>query len=361
MDFSGGMEARAYFVGRELARMHEVTVISARIPDSGISQKIAGMNVYRVGLARKYSRTSIWPRILFVFAAIKQILKLGHQDLIEANGFWAYFPALIGSCFFHSKRVMIVADTVKDYTQDISSFLQKFLLFFEKQFISQNWDQIICISKTVKNKIIKLTRNKNVVSVIYCGVDANIINKITASRSKTRIITISRLVPYKRLNDLIIAFGILEKSFPNLNLDIIGTGEELSSLMQLAQSFEGKINFLGKIEKYTDVIKRLKKATVFCLPSIVEGFGIVTVEALACGTPVVLADISVNHEVTGNRGVLFFKPQDSGDLALKLRQILTQKNLYKKLQNEAEMVLKKYSWKEIGKTLEERYASLCAN
>lgn len=361
LDFSGGMEARAFFVGRELAKRHEVIVITSYVPGSLNQQLMSGMRIIRVGVARNYTRTGILSRLIFTFAVIKQILKLKHLDLIEANGFWSYFPAYIGSLLVRSKRVMIVADTVRDYAQEVSWLSKQMLLFTEKLLFIIKWDQIICISKTVKKKVMKLVKNKVVISVVYCGIDFEYIKKIISIRKKQKIIVIARLVSYKRVTDLIEAFKILIVDFPQIRLDIIGKGEEMVKLQKQAKFFSKQIRFLGQVSRYSEVIKSLKQASVFCLPSVVEGFGIATVEALACQTPVALSDILVNHEVTHNKGVLFFQPRNPTDIANKLKLLLTEKKLYQKLQNETEQIAAIYSWSEIGKNLEGRYARLCTD
>ena len=63
------------------------------------------------------------------------------------------------------------------------------------------------------------------------------------------------------------------------------------------------------------------KSKVFVSPSIYEGFGMPTIEALALGLPVVLSDIKVFHEVGGNMAT-YFDPHDPKDIKLKLEATL---------------------------------------
>ena len=80
----------------------------------------------------------------------------------------------------------------------------------------------------------------------------------------------------------------------------------------------------------------------------VEGFGLVTFEAGAVGTPAILADIAINQEVTQKgQGVLFFKPENSKDLAAKIKRLLSDKNLYQQKQREIKKLAQSYSWQKI--------------
>lgn len=95
------------------------------------------------------------------------------------------------------------------------------------------------------------------------------------------------------------------------------------------------------------------KSWVFCLASTVEGFGLVTVEALAVGTPFVNSNIAVTNEITeGGKGGLLFELNNSGDLAKKLVKLIKDRRLYEKKREEGISLASKYEWREIaGQTL----------
>lgn len=148
------------------------------------------------------------------------------------------------------------------------------------------------------------------------------------------IICVARLVKTKRIDQLIKAVGTDK-------LVIVGTGPQERYLKRLSGN---RVRFLKNLPR-KELIRTIKRADIFCLPSVVEGFGIATIEAMACGLPAVLADIPVNREITHNgRGAVFFKPENVADLTAQLKKI---KSIYKQKQSEAVNLAKTYSWEKI--------------
>lgn len=150
------------------------------------------------------------------------------------------------------------------------------------------------------------------------------------------IICVARLVKTKRIDQLIKAASKLKDK-----LIVVGSGPQEKHLKQLAGS---RVKFLKNLPR-KELVKTLKQADIFCLPSIVEGFGIATIEAMAGGLPAVLADIPVNREVTKNgRGAVFFQPENVSDLTAQLKNI---KSIYKQKKLEGLKLAQTYSWERI--------------
>ena len=88
-----------------------------------------------------------------------------------------------------------------------------------------------------------------------------------------------------------------------------------------------------------------------------EGFGLVALESIACGTPVVAAKTTSVPEILGQAG-LYFDPKDINDMAKKIKLLFDDKELYKKLQNQGLEQAKKYSWQECAKETFKIYQSI---
>lgn len=153
------------------------------------------------------------------------------------------------------------------------------------------------------------------------------------------IICLARLVKTKRIDQLIQATGKL-----NNRLIIVGTGPQEKYLNFIAHK---KVQFFKNLPR-KKLISLLKKADLFCLPSIVEGFGIATIEAMACGLPAILADIPINQEITqGGQGAVFFEPGNIADLAAKIKTLMDNKTFYHQKQAEALKLAKSYTWNKV--------------
>lgn len=151
---------------------------------------------------------------------------------------------------------------------------------------------------------------------------------------------------FKGVDILIKAVSEIKKI--DWNLKIAGEGELKKDLEILSKNLglTNKIKFIGKLSK-TDLIKNYQKAKVLVLPSINsnEAFGIVLIEALACGTPVIASNLpGVRTVFEDGKSGLLIEPQNIKDLSNKLELILQEKeNYYKMSQAARELVLQKYS------------------
>lgn len=362
-DVRGGLEMRAFSIAAELSKKHQITVVTSREPDQPRIQLLGKIKIYRVGRERNYTNSGqIIKRLTFMMGVIIQGVKLDF-DLVEADGFIAWFPALTLAKLKQKKSVMLVADTIETYLSKNYSVISSFMKLYEKLMIRSQWDAIIAISNVVAEKITKIYPRVTKIKTIYCGVRPSLYKSIkTKKRANFSICSISRFVEYKRINDLIEALIIVSKTIPKISLDIVGQGEDFDKIKNLCQKFNlNNVRLHGFIPRQNEVIKILKQAHIFCLASVVEGFGISTVEAFASGIPVILADIPVNHEVTQDRGVLFFKPKDAEDLAKKIIRLYKNKNLYNRLKYQGLAMAEKYDWKIISKQTLRLYENLLIN
>jgi len=111
------------------------------------------------------------------------------------------------------------------------------------------------------------------------------------------LFTARRLVPRMGVGQLIRGFGLAAPRQPNLRLVIAGDGPLRGRLEALAQRAGGRIGFAGLVPP-DDLPRYLQAADLFVLPSLaLEAFGLVTLEALACGTPVLATQRCASPEI----------------------------------------------------------------
>ena len=153
--------------------------------------------------------------------------------------------------------------------------------------------------------------------------------------------------------------ALIKEEIPEIQCKIIGTGPE-ENLKNLTNQLglDENIEFLGFVEEHDDVMKVVNSSDVFCLPSIVEGFGIVIIEAQSLETPFVAARIPPVVESSGQKGGLFFEPKNHKELAVQILKVLNDKKLYEKLQKEGLENKNNYTKEVIGGKLNKAYGSL---
>ncbi len=149
------------------------------------------------------------------------------------------------------------------------------------------------------------------------------------------VVSVSRLVPRKGMDVLIRASAALVASFPDLTIAVGGAGRDSSRLERLIDSSGAPVRLLGRVED-TDLAELYGAADVFVMACRdrwhgleQEGFGIVFLEAAACGVPQVAGRSGGAAEavIDGETGIVVDDPTDPGEVAAALRRVLSDPDL----------------------------------
>lgn len=209
-------------------------------------------------------------------------------------------------------------------------------------------------SETTAAKLASLMPIDRNIELIPNGIDWEWIQTVPEHREKCDILYVGRLINDKNVDLLIKSMKGLED---NIKLTIIGDGPQKETLVSLASDLEihKQVDFLGFLEDYEDVIRYMKKSTVFASPSIREGFGITILESMAANCRVVTVSHpnSAASEVVGNAGFVVDPNEDSVREGIKIA--LGSKPLPRDPVNAA----KKYRWSKITSMTERYLKEVC--
>ncbi len=151
------------------------------------------------------------------------------------------------------------------------------------------------------------------------------------NESQICIGTISRLTRQKDLPTLFLAFAQFLSLHPGSVLLLIGGGEEKSSLVNLAEEI-GIAQNIEWVGRTSDIHEYLSHMDVFVLSSLYEGFGLVLLEAMDAGVPVVASNNSAIPEVLGADFPGLARTGDVQDFLEKINQVIEIENRQKILQ-----------------------------
>ncbi len=128
------------------------------------------------------------------------------------------------------------------------------------------------------------------------------------------VLCVCRFYPRKRLDVLVRGAAILQTAIPGLQVRIVGNGPERQRLERICAELKlaPVVQWLGDVSRQALAVE-YNRAHVFCLPSVQEGFGIVFLEAMAAGKPIVAARAAAVPEVVSNG--LLVEPGDPEALA----------------------------------------------
>jgi len=359
--FTGGVEARTFFIARELSQKNKVLVICRKTKGLSSFKKMGNVYIYPCGfktLNIEANFFSVFERLIFLLAAFFKGLSLDF-DLVEGSNFVSYLPAYFLGLVKKKPKVAWYADFLGRNWFKYFGLTGLFGWLIESLSLKFRWNGVIALSQSTKNKLVKAGIDEKKITVVYGGVDLReprTQNQEPRTKKKA-IICVARLVKYKRIEDLILVFKRLSKKYPRLTLAIVGQGPEEKNLKKLVkdQNLVKQVKFFKNLSRER-LIKLLKQSYLFCLPSVIEGFGLATIEAAACGLPYVVSDIAVNREITQNgQGGLLFKPCFIDDLSHQIGLLLRDKKLYRQKRKQVINLAAKYEWEKIVKETQKAY------
>ena len=243
--------------------------------------------------------------------------------------------------------------------------------FYAEREIAKTADRIVGFSEHEKSILINsYEAPSDRVSVIPCGVDIELFRPYTDLSAKkqlgltnmTVLLYVGRLEPLKGIDVLLKAASIMEHS-ANLKVLIIGgdddQDQELCRLKTLAEELNvsDKVIFLGRIEQ-NELPVYYNAADICVVPSFYESFGLVALEAMACGTPVVASRVGglasiVKNNITG----LLISWRFPETFADAIDSILANETNRKYMSDQSRTLALSLSWDSVAQKLIETYNS----
>jgi len=356
---TGGVEARALHLFRELARRHQVTVLCSFQGGQRRHDTVAGVEVRRVGPVHPYSNEGqVATRFGYAAAALRAGLSQGF-DVVEGFSYVTYpAAALLGRlrrrpavATFHESWSLAEWIRLKGLvTGTLGSA-------WVRGALALSFAGYVAVSEVTRQQILAQGVPDAQISVVHNGVYLALLSSIRGDPpARPSLSTSARLISSKRVDLLIRAVARLRPRLPDVALTIQGEGIERPALEALVGQLAlgENVTFQGRLPRFEDALALRKRHHLFCLPSISEGFGMVVLEAMGLGLPVVCTDLPVLREVAGE-AALYFRPDDEEDLARQLERVLTAGELRAALGRRAHARAASFSWARIADAAEAVY------
>lgn len=211
------------------------------------------------------------------------------------------------------------------------------------------------ISESTRDDLTDRGFSKEQIEVIHCGIDTDrySYDPSVAKSEVPLVLYVGRLKKYKSVQHLVEAFARLRTRLPEARLVIVGEGDYRPALMQQAErlGLGDSVTFTGFIP-HAEKLDYLRRAHVTVYPSLKEGWGLTNIEANACGTPAVAADVpglrdSVKHDQTGR----LYPYGDIDRLAGDLYDITTDANLQQRYRDGALKWAASFDWDDAAERL----------
>jgi glycosyltransferase involved in cell wall biosynthesis len=332
--FAGGAEVRIQEIGKRLVQNgHSIKLICERWPGSKKTEFLDGIEVIRIG--NKYTIHLEAPFIVNRFNGNIIIDDMAHALPWESQFFT--HKSVIG-------QVHHVHQNVLDF--ELNPIAAKAITLSERAI--KYYKSVIVVSESTKKAIIDLGLCKSRVRVIPNGVDTDFYKPTSKSPSPT-IIWVGRVKRYKRVEHVLFAFSIVEKQLPDAKLIIVGNGDYLENIKNLAKKIGLKnVSFPGFVEEKNKA-SLMASSWLIVSSSFIEGWGMTITESAACGTPAVAYDVAgLRDSIINDETGLLVSDGDVKALAQNLLRVLQDDQLRVKLGSNALNRTKQFSWDKVA-------------
>lgn len=360
----GGLGRHVYELSQRLASHGVESYILTPLVDGCESyEESRGARIYRMG--SPLTSTKGFKSWIFGFNSdlIREGIRLDYQaggfDLVHAHDWLVGYAGRSLSRVLNVPLVSTIHATEYGRNLGLHNPMQKEIHDIERNLVLES-ERIVCCSNFMRGEIESLFHTSlSRIVVIPNGASMNrypvndspLDPEIEGIDDQDQVVFyIGRLVPEKGVSTLIRAFLKVSREIQNAKLIIGGRGPQGPELQDLVAELglSDKVRFTGYVsDELRDRIYHRADVAVF--PSLYEPFGIVALEAMASGTPVVVSNVGGLGEIVadGETGIKV-TPSDEDGLASALQRILSDPRLANRLRFQALQVIKdRYNWDKI--------------
>ena len=338
--FAGGAELYVEEIARDFVRQgNQVTLFCGNDGNSPRIETVEGVRIIRRGGFY----------LVYFWAFVYYMLRFrGRYDVIvdSQNGIPFFTPLYAKEttyCLMHHVHQEV-------FRRSLPWPLSTFARFLEKDLMPIVYKKVrfITVSESSRQEMEEIGLGQAGIEIVHPGVHLKRLAIGTKTPQPT-ILYLGRLKAYKSVDVLIRAFQMVVKERPEAKLLIAGCGEEEGYLKRLARDLrlnDRQIQFLGRVSE-EEKVKLLQGSWVVVNPSFMEGWGIVVIEANACGTPVIASDIPGLRDSVCDTGTGYLVEYgDSKAFSEHILTIIRDAKLREALGSEARVWAERFDWQQ---------------
>jgi len=355
----GGTQIATFNIAKTLARReHEVHVIAKNLSGDKSFEYVDGFFVHRPRFSKKFTYSMGTYLFLYQILLIIKSLKpdLVHAQSMRPNGWYVVLiKKILGIPCVNYVRGSDIYNASEIYKHIVGSF------------ILRNCNRIISLCEDMKRVILKVYNRE--VCVIPNGICLDVFKEgkrdvirglFGFSLEENIVLFVGRLEPIKGVEYLIRAAQQVTTEKHKVKFLIIGEGTSRRKLEKLVNSLNlaEHVIFVGKISN-SRVSEYMILSDILVLPSLSESFGIVNLEAMSCGLPIIATNVGGIPEIVENNiNGLLVNPKNANQIAEKILEMLENRRKMQIISNNNKAKAKKFSWEHIVDCLEDVYFSL---
>jgi len=360
----------------------DVTVVSGYYPVRSFFDKVkktcSDFRVVWLPLlptpSSSFQLKTVMPPNIFSFAYLIKMLR-GDYDIIHFHGFGHLLLDVANLCCLILRKKFIL--TVHGFPRSpfesgrFLRLLYRFYLSSLGRILFKRAVRVIYISRSLVSEALSLGLYVRDFTIIPNGINVEEFNvnfvsddikrKWGVSNDDFVLVAVGVLHARKGFQYLIKALSLVRKFYPRVKLFIIGAdlgyGRTLRDLIRKLD-LDDRVVLTGFLD--SDSKKELMHiADIFVIPSVVEPFGLVGLEAMACGKPIIATKVGGLKEfLEDGKTALFVKPKDVKGLAEAIIRLIENEDLREFLSKNARQEVRRYDWSVISKRYFDLYSAL---
>lgn len=350
---SGGLGRHVYELSESLSDLgHEVTVLTrqdSEVPE--IDADIVKVNFLdlRQDVLNSYSS---------IPGLVNYLRKNSDKfDIVHGHGVIGFAQTIAKKISNDTKFLYTLHGVSDEHTSRLWLKPLARALFYPEDLAVKTADGLIAVSEDTKKKAIrKYGLSEEYLKVIHNGV--NLERFRSDYEFGNKILFVGHLISRKGPEKLLETFQMLENDFPQLELVYVGDGRMKEELIERVSNgdLEEKVTFRQNISE--EELVDLYSESIFCMPSSYEGFGMVYIEAMATGAPVIATHGTAIAEVIedGESGIL--TSRDPSDIEESIRKLIEDKKFRRSMSDSGKDKVSEYDWANIAKKTSEYYEEI---
>ncbi|MEO0019169.1 MAG: glycosyltransferase family 4 protein [candidate division WOR-3 bacterium] len=335
---AGGAEIYLQEICRRLVqRGHEITLVAERFAGSALEEEIDGVRVKRMGGKWTFNWT--------VYRQIGKLVREGDFDIVidDLNKIPFYSP------WFTDKPVLVLLMHLfrrSIFREAIAPFA--LYVYLTESLIPLAYKKCLfaVLSESSKRDVVRLGIPPEQITVVPPGTDFERYQPDPRVKKEPVVLHVGRLKKYKSTEQLLYAARLLKERGRVFQVVVVGTGDDLPRLERIVEKLGLKetVRFTGFVSE-EEKIQWYRRSALLVESSIKEGWGLIVIEANACGTPVVVARSPglVDSSRDGVNG-FFYDYGDIPQLAEKIDLLLRDGALRTRLGEQAVSWARQWTW-----------------
>jgi len=295
--------------------------------------------------------------LLWFGKTVSQILSLNKEiDIIHAHG-----AILNGTVAYLLGKRLKVPYVISEHTGPFTKISNSFVKKRWAKFILNKANKVFAVSAHLKKEMVEMGINNLNIDVSFNPVDASLFTAKPTTDTVNNILFVSRLEAFKGGLRTLKAFHKVANNIKDWQLTICGDGPEKAAIINYVKEFklENRVTIKGVLTK-PEYVQELHQASFLVFPSLHESFGLIPVEAMACGLPVITTNATAMPEYMNKTNGILMDTASVEEISEAMQDMVNRFSDYNSVAIRKEIIAR-FGMENFGRMLIDRYQKAIIN